>query len=102
MPASTSLARLLTAQSLRERAGDVSSVRSLVSQGDAIPIYLREAQSLIARTGRPAYEAAIIHLKTIKALHIRLGQPDVWSAQLASLRARHKAKRTLLPLLADL
>jgi hypothetical protein len=66
---------------------------------DVIPLYLREAQTLIARTGRTAYEAAIPLVKKVKALHQRLGQPDAWTAQLAALRAQHKAKRSFLLLL---
>ena len=69
---------------------------------DAIPLYLREAQTQIARTGRTAYEAAIRQLKKVKALHHRLGQPEAWTAQLAALRVQHKAKRSFLPMLERL
>ena len=69
---------------------------------DALPLYLREAQSQIARTGRSAYEAAMPLLKKVKSLHQRIGQPEAWTAQLAALRAQHKAKRSFLPMLDQL
>lgn len=80
----------------------LAAAREASHPADALPVYLREAESLIAQTGRSSYEAALPHLKKVKALHLRLKQSTEWEALLERLRTVHKAKRTLLPLLTRL
>ena len=86
----------------RDLALELAEIREKTHPADAIPLYLREAETLITQTGNRSYEAAIRHLKKVKALHLRLCLTDEWIAILVRLRMQHKAKRNFIALAAAL
>ena len=81
---------------------ELAAVREKTHPADAIPIYLREAEALIAQAGNRSYGEAIRRLKQIKTLHLRLSLADEWTATLVRLRTQHKAKRNFIALAASL
>lgn len=76
--------------------------REKTHPADAIPIYVRRAETLIEQKNNRAYEDAVRHLKKAKALHLTLGQPQEWAAIRARLYVEHKAKRNFMALFAGL
>lgn len=86
----------------RDLALELAAAREKTHPADAIPLYLREAEALIAQTGNRSYEEAVRRLKQIRALHLRLNLTDEWAATLARLRTQHKAKRNFIALAAIL
>jgi len=81
---------------------ELAAAREKTHPADALPIYLREVDALIARMGKASYQDAVRRLSHIKALHLRLGWSDTWNTLLARLRQEHKAKRTFIALAAEL
>ncbi|EIP96640.1 hypothetical protein OpiT1DRAFT_01062 [Opitutaceae bacterium TAV1] len=81
---------------------ELAAARAKTHPADAIPLYLREAESHISRTGKEAYRTAVTLLKKIRDLHLRLSQSAEWTALLNRLRTTHKAKRTFIALVSDL
>jgi uncharacterized Zn finger protein len=79
---------------------ELADARAKTHPADAIPIYLRAAESKISQTHASAYQDAIVWLKKIKELYFRLNQPSEWEAQLTRLRATYKPKRNFIALLA--
>ena len=86
----------------RDLALELAAAREKNHPADAIPIYLREAETLIAQTGNRSYEAAVAQLRKIKALHLQMNQSTGWEALLVRLRTTHKAKRNFIALVAAL
>jgi len=64
-----------------------------------IRVGCREAEGLIARTQSQYYAIAAVWLGRVKRAHAAAGTLDDWEAYLAALRATHRRKRALLPLL---
>jgi tetratricopeptide (TPR) repeat protein len=81
---------------------ELAAAREKTHPADVIPIYLQEAGTLIAQTGKRAYEEAIGHLKKAKALHLRLGLTDEWGSVIVRFREQHKAKRNFIALASGL
>ena len=86
----------------RTVALELAAAREKTHPADVIPIYLQEAESLIAHKSKGTYEEAIRRLKQVKALHLRLHLIDAWKAHLEKFRTRHKAKRNFIALAAKL
>ncbi len=86
----------------RELSLELAATREAAHPADVIPIYLHEAESLIGQTGNRSYEAAVRHLKKIKALYLRLDQESEWTALLLRLRTTHKSKRNFITMAAKL
>jgi uncharacterized Zn finger protein len=86
----------------RGLALELAEIREKTNPADAIPLYLREAEALVAQTGNRSYEAAVRQLEKVKALHLRLGLTDEWIAILLRLRTQYKAKRNFIALAAAL
>lgn len=80
----------------------LAAVREKTHPAEAIPLYLREAEVLIAHKSNRSYESAVAHLKKTKALHLRLNLADDWIATVTRLRMQHKAKRNFIALAAGL
>lgn len=85
-----------------ECRGDIllhlAAAREATHPADAIPIYLRVAESLVAQMNNDAYAKAARHLAHVKSLHLALGQPDAWVAVHARVCTTHKAKRNFMTL----
>jgi uncharacterized Zn finger protein len=80
----------------RDLALELAAAREKTHPADAIPIYLGEAEALIAHKSNRAYDDAVHWLKQIKTLHLRLNLADEWMAMLERLRIQHKAKRNFI------
>jgi tetratricopeptide (TPR) repeat protein len=70
--------------------------------GDALPIYRRLIEKAVEQTNNAAYEEAIILVKRIKPLLVRLDCPEDFGQYIAQLRANYKAKRNFMKLLDKL
>ena len=86
----------------RDLALQLAAVREKTHPADAIPLYLHEAEALIAHKSNRSYEEAFRHLKRIKVLHLHLDLSDEWVATITRLRTQHKAKRNFIALAAGL
>ncbi len=80
----------------------LAAVREKTHPADAIPIYLRRAETLVAQTNNRAYEEAARHLKKVKALHLALDRSHAWADLRTRLCTEHKAKRNFMALMANL
>lgn len=76
--------------------------REKTHPADAIPIYLAEAEALIAVTDKRAYMGAVGHLVRVKALCLALDRVADWNATIARLRLAHRAKRNFIAAAAGL
>lgn len=66
---------------------------------DALPVYQRAAEQALRSTGNRAYEEAVRHLRTVRALLHRLGRAEEFADHVQSLRQAHRRKRNLMKLL---
>jgi uncharacterized Zn finger protein len=73
--------------------------RQLSHREDALPIYMREIESLIKQTHNAAYADAITFLKKVRGLMITLHQQVEYNTFVAHLRKNYKAKRNFIALL---
>lgn len=80
----------------------VATAREKTYPADAIPVYLRHAERLIAQKTNRSYEEAVKHLKKAKMLHLALDQREAWAAVHARLCTEHKAKRNFMALVVNL
>jgi len=64
---------------------------------EAIQIYQRRAERLIAEKSRKSYQGACTHLGEVKSLYTGLGEHEIWANYISSLRQQHKH----LPALKD-
>jgi hypothetical protein len=62
---------------------------------EALAIYGEYAEGLIEQRNREAYRAACEHLRKVRDLRQRLGEPDAWVAYIADLRERFRPLRAL-------
>jgi len=67
---------------------------------DAVPVYQRMVEPIIARMKNDAYEEATRMVKHIGELMRGLGKQAEFTSYLADLKLRHKPKRNLMKLLA--
>ena len=68
---------------------------------DAIPVYQREVESLIAYKKNQTYSEAVRRMEHINVLFVRARQVEHFNAYVADVRSRHRAKRNLMKLLDD-
>lgn len=66
---------------------------------DAIAVYERDVDRHIDRKDRTGYRAAVRQLIRIRELADLAGRPDVATVIVERIRAEHRLKRTLMPLL---
>jgi uncharacterized Zn finger protein len=64
---------------------------------EAIRLYMRAVERLIAARGRGSYTEAVGYLVRVRDLYHRLGEPATWNALIAGLRERNRR----LPALKD-
>jgi len=69
---------------------------------ETLAIWKRVAEWEINRVKPAAYRAAAPYLRKIRALYRKLKRGDEWNNYLASLKAKHKAKRRLMEILEKL
>jgi uncharacterized Zn finger protein len=62
---------------------------------EALSLYRTAAEKLIAYQGRENYRVAAGYLKSVRALHQRLGEEQQWRTLIAGLREEHKRLRAL-------
>lgn len=63
-------------------------------------IYAAKLAQILQHAGAPAYHHAIAVLEALHAMHQRLDTPARFEHQLGELRTQHRAKRTLMSMLA--
>lgn len=63
----------------------------------AIQLYLQLIEQLVKLRGRGNYAQAIVHLRTVREIYLRLGEAQAWQAVIARLRDLHRK----LPALQD-
>jgi uncharacterized Zn finger protein len=80
---------------------ELAAARAVGHPEDALPLYVRHAERLIDQKNRRGYEEAVETLHTIGELMDRLGRGDDFPEYLASVRAKHKPKRSLMKLLDE-
>ena len=61
----------------------------------SLPIYLGEAERLIATRGRENYQAACEYLQKVKRLFTAVGRKDDWLTRIATIRAQNRSLRAL-------
>jgi uncharacterized Zn finger protein len=62
---------------------------------EALALYREYAEGLIEQRSRESYRAACEHLRKVRDLQQRLGDPDVWAHDIAELRERYRSLRAL-------
>ncbi len=80
---------------------EVASARSTDHPEDALPIYRQQVERAIDEKTRRGYEDAVDLLRRVRELMDRLGSGDEFPAYLATVRAAHKQKRSLMKLLDE-
>jgi uncharacterized Zn finger protein len=78
----------------------VAAARAAHHPADALPVYKREAERLIAQKNKRAYEEAVELLLQIEDLMERLRGGE-FSEYLDAVKAKHKQKRSLMTLLDE-
>jgi uncharacterized Zn finger protein len=66
---------------------------------DALPIYQRQIEPVLARKNNDAYKEAVGFVKKIRECMVRLGRENEFVEYSSKLRAAHKAKRNFIKLL---
>lgn len=78
---------------------ELAKQREKAYPSDAIPVYQRLVEPVIARMKNDAYEEATRMILHIRELMHGMGEKVAFSAYLAQVRLRHKPKRNLMKLL---
>lgn len=78
----------------------LAAAREKEHPADAVPVYQRMVEPIIARMKNDAYEEATRMVQHIRDLMDEMGQQDAFADYLADLKLRHKPKRNLMKLLA--
>ena len=94
--------RLAAARPAPYRPGLGAEVAAAVvdTQPDrAIAIWLSLAEDCISHTNQSGYAAAINHLRPVRRTLTALNREAEWDAILTDIRARHKRKRSFIPML---
>jgi hypothetical protein len=60
---------------------------------EALAIYRRQAEALVAQQGRDNYRSAAGLLTRVRAIYQATGEPELWTAYIAELRERHRRLR---------
>jgi len=66
---------------------------------DVLPIYQGQIERTLNRKNNQAYREAVVLLRKIRGLTVRLGDETRFTRYLASVRAMHKPKRNFMKLL---
>jgi tetratricopeptide (TPR) repeat protein len=66
---------------------------------EALPVYQRAVEGLLAHTGNDVYERVVQLLRKLQELLGRLGREAEFAGQIASIRATQRRKRNLMKLL---
>ena len=80
---------------------ELAAARAVGHPEDALPVYVQHVERLIDQKNRRGYEEAVETLHTIGELMDRLGRGDDFPEYLATVRAKHKQKRSLMKLLDE-
>ncbi len=78
---------------------ELAAKREIEHPEDALPIYQRQIEPVLARKNNEAYKEAVGFLKKIRQLMGQLGRDSEFSEYVNKLRAAHKAKRNFIKLL---
>lgn len=78
---------------------ELAAKREKEHPADAVAVYQRQVEPIIAGKGNASYEAAVRLLRKVHKLMARLGRTAEFHDFVAGLRARHKPKRNLMKLL---
>ena len=81
---------------------ELAAKREIEHPEDALPIYQRQIEPVLARKNNEAYKEAVGFLKKIRQLMGQLGRDSEFSEYTSKLRAAHKAKRNFIKLLDQL
>lgn len=81
---------------------ELAEQREADHPADAVPIYQREVERLIARTSKAAYRDAVRLIRRIGRLMAGVGQKEGFRQYLQDVRTAHKRKRNLIRLLDNL
>lgn len=80
---------------------ELAAARAVDHPQDALPVYVRHVERLIDQKNRRGYEEAVELMHTIGDLMVRIDRSDELSEYLATVRAKHKQKRSLMRLLDE-
>lgn len=78
---------------------ELAKLREKDHPADAVPVYQRLVEPIIAQMKNPAYEEATQMIRHIRELMHGMGQKAEFAAYFAQVRLRHKPKRNLMKLL---
>ena len=78
---------------------ELAKLREKEHPADALPVYQRLVEPIIAQMKNPAYEEATRMIRHIRELLHGMGQKAEFATYLAQVRLRHKPKRNLMKLL---
>lgn len=79
----------------------LAAAREDTHPAEAIPIYEREVEAIIAGKNNAAYTEAARMMDHIQELHHRSGTSNAFEPFVARIRATHRAKRNLMKLLDE-
>jgi len=80
---------------------EVAAARAIDHPEDALPIYRRQVERAIDQKNKRGYAEAVELLHRVRELMDRLDGGDEFAAYLATVRAAHKQKRSLVKLLDE-
>jgi uncharacterized Zn finger protein len=80
---------------------ELAAARAVDHPQDALPVYVRHVERLIDQKHRRGYEEAVDVIRTIGDLMDRLDRGEEFLEYLATVRAKHKQKRSLVRLLDE-
>lgn len=80
---------------------EVAAARAIDHPEDALPIYRQQVERAIDQKNKRGYAEAVELLHRVRELMDRLDGGDEFSAYLATVRAAHKQKRSLVKLLDE-
>ncbi len=81
----------------------LADLRRAAHPEDAIGVYRRHVEDVIAGKDKRAYAEAVRLIdETMRALYAESGRPEDFDAYVEEVRAAHKPKRNLMKLMADL
>lgn len=79
----------------------LAAAREREHPADAVPVYQRMVEQIILRMKNDAYDEATRMVRHIRGLMHTMGRQPEFAAYLADLKLRHKPKRNLMKLLAE-
>ena len=68
---------------------------------EAIELYRQHAERLIAQRGRQNYQEACKYLAKMRTLYEKLGESEVWTSYITTLREQNRNLRALKEELAN-